>query len=166
MTQIHVVYTKFDGSAHWRIPMLWLGEDEYGRWLGAPPNTEARRGNEPPVVHPQAWVALFPRDAWWTAICNAEPEPIEIYCDVTTVPQWREGEVTMVDLDLDVCRRRDGRVEVLDEDEFAEHQVRYRYPDEVVAAARAATESLSRALSENAEPFATVAQRWLAKVAR
>lgn len=36
----------------------------------------------------------------------------------------------MVDLDLDVVRRFDGSAEILDEDEFAEHQVRYGYPPE------------------------------------
>ena len=40
-----------------------------------------------------------------------------------------EGEVTTVDLDLDVCRRRqDGSVFMDDEDEFASNQRRYDYP--------------------------------------
>lgn len=159
-----MVYRKYDGALHWNQEGLWLGEDEHGRWLGMPPHTPARRGHEPPVVHPQAHVALFPPDAWWTAVFNAEPERTEIYCDVSTVPQWRDGEVTMVDLDLDVRRRRDGTVQLLDEDEFAAHGAKYGYPGDVVSAARAAAEWLEHALRGDTEPFAGGYRRWLAKV--
>ncbi|MGH3657305.1 MAG: DUF402 domain-containing protein [Micromonosporaceae bacterium] len=162
---VRVVFRKYDGSLHWNQEGRWLGEDEHGVWVGCPPDTPARRGHEPPVVHPQAHVLLFPRDVWWTAVFNAEPQRTEIYCDISTVPQWHDGEVTMVDLDLDVMRRRDGTVRLLDEDEFAEHQVRYGYPGDVVSNARAAAEWLERALSGDAEPFAGVYRRWLAEVA-
>jgi protein associated with RNAse G/E len=161
---MRVTYRKYDGSLHWNQEACWLGEDEHGVWLGAPPNTPSRRGHEPPVVHKQAHVLLFPRDVWWTAVFNAEPRRTEIYCDVTTVPVWRGDEVTMIDLDLDVRRRRDGVVEVLDEDEFDLHRERYGYPDHVVAAARAATEWLRRALCGGTEPFAGGYRRWLAMV--
>ncbi len=43
--------------------------------------------------------------------------------------------MTAVDLDLDVIRRWDGTIALLDEDEFAEHLLALRYPPEVVAAA-------------------------------
>ena len=67
----------------------------------------------------------------------------------------------MVDLDLDVVRWRDsGSVEVIDEDEFAEHQVAYAYPDHVVANARGAADHLAARLSTH-EPFAHAYQRWL-----
>ena len=46
------------------------------------------------------------------------------------------------DLDLDVVRELDGRVWVDDEDEFAEHQVSFGYPPEVIDAARASTDRL------------------------
>lgn len=159
--RVRVVYRKYDGALHWNQVGHYLGEDEHGHWVGMPPQTEARRGYEPPVIHPQAHVLVFPRDGWWTAVFNAEPERTEIYCDITTVPEWRDGEVTMVDLDLDVRRRRDGTVQVLDEDEFAEHQLRYGYPDEVIARAEHTTLWLERALSGDAEPFATAYHRWL-----
>jgi hypothetical protein len=162
---MRVIYRKYDGRLHWHQEASWLGEDEHGVWLGAPPDTPARRGHEPPVVHPQAHVLLFPRTAWWTAVFNAEPVRTEIYCDITTVPVWQDDEVTMVDLDLDVRRRRDGTVEVLDEDEFELHRERYGYPDDVVAPARAAAEWLRGALSGKTEPFAGGYRRWLAMVA-
>ncbi|HZN76938.1 MAG TPA: DUF402 domain-containing protein [Micromonosporaceae bacterium] len=163
--EVFVVYRKYDGALHWHQTMRRLGEDEYGVWLGAEAGNIARRGDEPPVVVEHAHVMLFPRDAWWTAAFNATPRRTEIYCDVTTPATWpSDAEVTMVDLDLDVLRRRNGDIEVDDEDEFAEHRVKYGYPDDIVANAEAATRWLVRAMTDGAEPFHTAYLEWLAAV--
>ena len=162
MTDVRVVYRKFDGALHWNHPACRLGEDDLGCWLGVAARTRMRRG-EPEWGPAEApFVMLIPRDAWWTATFNAEPHRTEIYCDVTTVPRWPSPqEVTMVDLDLDVRRRRAGAVERLDEDEFAEHRVRFGYPPEVVAAATAAADWLFAAIEARVEPFGTGYRNWL-----
>ena len=70
----------------------------------------------------------------------------------------------MVDLDLDVRRRRSGEVELLDEDEFAAHRVRFGYPVEVVAAAEAAAQWLIASVRDRIEPFGVEYTHWLARV--
>jgi uncharacterized protein len=163
---VRVVYRKYDGSLHWNYETSRLGEDEHGIWLGAPAGTTLRRGDH--IVDPAEWphVLLLPRDAWWTAAFNAPPHRTEIYCDITTVPTWlAPDEVTMVDLDLDVRRRRTGLVELLDEDEFAEHRIRFGYPVEVVEAARASARRLEHAIRAGEEPFAAAYRPWLAQLA-
>lgn len=160
-----MVYRKYDGSLHWNCTMRWLGEDAHGQWLGVPAMSEARRGHEPPVTFREPYVQLFPAAARWTALFNAAPARTEVYCDITTVPRWRDDEVTMVDLDLDVIRQRpDGETFVDDEDEFAAHQVRYAYPPDVVAGAEEACRWLFKAVSTRAEPFDRVAATWLARI--
>jgi uncharacterized protein len=163
---VRVVYTKFDGSLHWHHAARYLGADEHGTWLGAPAGTPTQRGDEPPIIFEHATVHLFPAGVWWTAAFNAAPARTEIYCDITTPPQWpEEGCVTMVDLDLDVLRlRADHSVVLVDEDEFAEHQVRYSYPAEVIRQAEEAAAWLQRTICDRAEPFATVYRAWLEKV--
>ena len=160
---MRVVYTKYDGSLHWHQTMRYLGEDEHGIWLGAPARTSIQRGSEPPITLEQPFVGLIPAGQWWTASFNAEPAATEIYCDIGTPPQWPDpAEVTMVDLDLDVLRlRADQRVIVVDEDEFAEHQVRYRYPADVISEAERAAAWLLDAISAKAEPFGAVYLGWL-----
>ncbi|MXY72774.1 MAG: DUF402 domain-containing protein, partial [Dehalococcoidia bacterium] len=64
---------------------------------------------------------------------------------------------TMVDLDLDVARLRSGAVRVLDEDEFAEHQVALAYPPALIEGALDACERVRGMIERNEEPFATVA---------
>ncbi|MEV7007777.1 DUF402 domain-containing protein [Streptosporangium sp. NPDC051022] len=160
-----VVYRKYDGSLHWNHPALLLGEDEHGVWTGCPAGTVGSRGSEPPVTWELPFVLLFPRESWWTATFNPAPHRLEIYCDISTVPSWSDGEVTMVDLDLDVIRlREDGRVLLDDEDEFEEHRVRYAYPPDVVANARASAATLLEAVAAATAPFDSSAARWLALI--
>ncbi|MEW9547871.1 DUF402 domain-containing protein [Nonomuraea sp. NPDC050783] len=105
---------------------------------------------------------LFPRDAWWTASFNSAPNRSEVYVDVTTVPEWREGEVTMIDLDLDVIRLRDGGLILDDEDEFAEHQVLLGYPPELVARAESTARWLMGVVGDRRGPFGGAHVEWLA----
>jgi uncharacterized protein len=163
---VRVVYRKYDGSLHWNQPGRILGEDEFGIWVGGRAGTPVWRGEQ--LVNPAEHdhVLLFPRDGWWTGMFNAAPHRTEVYCDITTVPNWPTPDVvTMVDLDLDVRRRRTGTVEILDEDEFAAHQVRYGYPHEVIEQALAAAEWLATALTDRIEPFGGRYHHWLDAVA-
>lgn len=163
MRSVRVVYRKYDGNLHWHQWMQYLAEDEHGLWLGAPPNSVSQRGEEPQVVHPQAHVLLLPRDRWWTAIFNDEPHSTEIYCDITTPVEFTDELVTMVDLDLDVLKRRDGSVYVDDEDEFAEHQVKYSYPADVIASAAASAKWLVEAVSTE-EPFLSAYKTYVGRI--
>jgi uncharacterized protein len=158
---VAVEFTKWGERPHWRFACGWLGEDAFGTWLVGPPGTRQQRADEPPIFNPHGFVGLVPRSGDWMAFFNAL-DPIELYVDVTTTPTWAGRSVTCVDLDLDVIRRRDGRVEVLDEDEFEEHQVRLGYPDAVIRQARTTADRLLEAIAARREPFATVGQRWLA----
>ncbi|GAA1812105.1 hypothetical protein GCM10009682_36810 [Luedemannella flava] len=160
-----MVFRKYDGSLHWTSTLRRLGEDGHGVWLGAPAGTIARRGRATGRAVDYAHVVLLPRDAWWTATFNGEPKPTEIYCDVTTPPRWlTPGEVSMIDLDLDVRRRRTGEVEILDEDEFVDHRVRYGYAGDIVEQAMAAVAFLDKALRGDVAPFSGDYRHWLARL--
>ncbi|MEU8826363.1 DUF402 domain-containing protein [Streptomyces sp. NPDC048636] len=163
---VQVNYTKYDGTLHWNLRMRRLGEDEHGVWLGLPGGSVMRKGHGPDVPLDVAHVLLFPHGAWWTAAFNAAPRDTEVYCDITTPPEWvSPDEVTMVDLDLDVVRKRtDGATRLVDQDEFAEHRVRYGYPAEVVAEAEAAGQWLLDAVAHGARPFGAERERWLGMV--
>jgi protein associated with RNAse G/E len=163
--EIRVVYRKYDGSLHWHMTMWRLGEDEHGIWTGAPPPSTMRKGDGPLVTFEHAQVMLFPHNAWWTGAFNDAPAETEIYCDIASPAQWLTAdEVTMFDLDLDVRRSRGGTVELLDQDEFAEHQLKYGYPADVIAAAEQSAAWLQAALADGSEPFASTYRAYLALV--
>jgi protein associated with RNAse G/E len=84
---------------------------------------------------------------------------------MATPARWDGDTVHIVDLDLDVVRRRaTGAVELLDEHEFAAHRELFGYPDAVVAQAQAAAATLFVQLGDGTEPFATAYRKWLALV--
>jgi hypothetical protein len=163
--QVAVVFLKYDGRPHRSYRAIRLGVDQWGTWLGVPAGTPARVDGDRPTLRDEPYVLLVPQAAWWTAMFNAPPRPTEVYCDVTTPATWLgASEVTLIDLDLDVRRRRWGEVEQLDADEFAAHSVQFGYPPGVIAQALAASQWLASALSDGTEPFASGFHTWLAQV--
>ena len=56
--------------------------------------------------------------------------------DILTAAHLDGSTLRWIDLDLDVEVHEDGHPELVDEDEFEEHQLRYRYPAEVIEDAR------------------------------
>jgi hypothetical protein len=162
--------TKWGGRPHWEYAAGLLGRDRHGWWIGVPAGTRMTR---PGATYeaPTDQVVLVPDaadptlgDAGWVATFHAVGGPVRVYVDVTTTPAWSEaGDVVgAVDLDLDVIRGNAGRVWVDDEDEFADHRVRFGYPEDVVAAALASCAAVQRALASGTAPYDGTADHWLA----
>jgi uncharacterized protein len=167
MGEIDLMLRKYDGRPHRHSRPRRLGEDEYGIWLGSPTGTTVTfsYGGKPPIHTRDDAVRLITPGSWWCAVFFAEPSEREVYCDVIAPARWESPtELTLVDLDLDLVRFRDGRVRLDDEDEFEANIVAYGYPDEVVAQARAAAAELHAALTADAEPFASHWRKWMERV--
>lgn len=76
-------------------------------------------------------VLLLPRERWWTAYFSTNHS---IYVDICTPPSWNDSTtIATFDLDLDVFVSPDGKITVLDVDEFRTNQD--RYPPELVEGA-------------------------------
>ena len=166
MGEVDVVFRKFDGRLHRRAVEMRLGEDEWGTWLGVPIGTEVHYAAAGVTrVDQHRGVRLVPHDGWYSALFFAPTRRLEMYCDITAPPEWTGAEqVTIVDLDLDVTRTHRGRVSLLDEDEFAVHQVSYGYPADVIAAAAAAARRIFTASRHRIEPFGSHYRTWLERV--
>lgn len=159
--QVIVQYRKHPDTPHWRQPMRRLGSDGHGMWLGMDEGALFQKGDETPVPSPTPMVQLIVPDAWWTLLYNGDAHRYPVYVDIIAPPVWvNEHRVEMVDLDLDVVRRADGTVAIIDEDEFEEHQVALAYPDEWIEGATAAAQAVAERLRAGAEPFASRAQAW------
>lgn len=166
-TPVRVVTTKWGDQPHWEYAGHYLGADRHGDWIGLPIGTRfARPGVD--LAMPNDQVALAPTtdQHWWLAGFHGPGGEVRLYVDMATPPVWDGTVLRSVDLDLDVVQGLSGRVWVDDEDEFADHRVRFAYPDEVVAAALESCDSVERAARGSVAPFDGVtAQRWLAAVA-
>jgi hypothetical protein len=178
---VRVRYRKWDGTPHWVFDGYYLGSDEHGLWVGFRAGTRfSRPGARYRSTGPG--VGFFGDVGWTPSLYRGHPEGMLSYSDLTTVPQWRRAparfpaprgrarfEVTAVDLDLDVIAFEAGTADprgryfIDDEDEFAEHSVRYGYPPSVVATVRADADALLAAVSAGEPPYdEATAKRWFA----
>ncbi len=160
---VHVDFRKYPDELHWQYTMRRLATDEFGLWLWAPAGTPTQRGAEPAQLARSTFIKLLADDAWHSAIWN-EAGRFEVYVDINTPPRWHGERVRMIDLDLDVVRyREDGRVAIVDEDEFEEHRRRFDYPRQLVDGARTAAAGVFVALTNGTEPFGEVGPARLAQ---
>ena len=159
---ITVQFFKYPDRLHWRHEMQRLGEDEHGVWLGAPIGTVLQLGSEPPIELRRPFVQLITPASFWSLIYNGPDHKYALYIDIATPATWvNDHRVDMIDIDLDVVRRQDGSVAVLDEDEFLEHRTLYDYPDWLVDRARTTAAELVLEVEAHIEPFGLVPDRWL-----
>jgi len=158
---LRLVARKWPDLPHWEHDAVLLGDDEHGRWVGAPAGTRmSRPGVE--FVSGSAQVSLLPVDAPFVATFYAAGGAVEVYVDISTVPSWEGDLVSAVDLDLDVVRGWTGRVWVDDEDEFAAHRVSLGYPDDLVALATRSCDAVLAAVRGRKAPYdGGTGRRWL-----
>jgi uncharacterized protein len=167
---VRCVLGKWGGRPHWEFDAVLLGSDEHGDWLGIEAGTlMVRPGAE--YVAPVAQVGLAPapgpdEERGWLATFHARGGQVQVYVDMTTPPVWDGSTLTAVDLDLDVVRGNSGRVWVDDEDEFADHRVRFGYPDEVARLAMVSCDRVRAAMLAGASPYDGVTHLpWLERLA-
>jgi len=155
---------KWGDQPHYRMNTELLGRDEYGAWLGLTAGTPYSGPNGAAELE-HGFISLIPDDTWWIAsFWDGHPET-DVYVDITTATTWRtESHLVVIDLDLDFIRYRDGRTELLDEDEFEEHQIVLGYPADVITQARATADEMLSSVAQRHEPFDEVGDRWLAKL--
>ena len=167
-TPIRCEMTKWGNRPHWEFDGVYLGSDGHGDWIGFPAGTLMSRPGM--TVRPtNLQVGLVPAgpDAQsedqraWLATFHGPGGSVLTYVDMTSVPRWDGSVVRAVDLDLDVVEDLEGVIYVDDEDEFAEHQVLFGYPPEVIALAEATRDAVLAAVTAREAPFDGSAQRWL-----
>jgi len=161
-----MAFTKWGDRPHWEYDAVRLGSDAHGTWFGLPLGTHvARPGRE--FRTDEAQVVLVPRSGFVaTYYARGGTAPCDLYVDITTVPRLGQDAMHAVDLDLDVVRGWTGRVWVDDEDEFAEHRVRYGYPPEIVDHAVSTCARVRDEAAAGEVPFdAATPARWFAALA-
>ena len=181
-TPIRCQMTKLGDRPHWEYDGIYLGADELGEWFGELAGTvHTRPGHE--FVSAVDAVTLVPAEGWYAASFYARGTWCAVYVDLATPRVWDGHVLRQVDLDLDVVRlanplpaaalaeaEKDGRVAgevfVDDEDEFAEHQVAYGYPADVIAAVQGTCDELVGAVRAGLPPYDGTHLRWLAQLSR
>jgi hypothetical protein len=164
-TSVRLEMTKWGDRPHWEFAATYLGSDEHGEWIGIPAGTPMARPGAAFVTE-TAQVGLVPHGVGWVATFIAPGYQFATYVDMTSVPWWDGTTCRAVDLDLDVIRGSEGDVLVDDEDEFAEHQVAFGYPTEVITLAEESCAWVLEQVLEERAPFdGASSDRWLDRLA-
>lgn len=181
-TPIRCEMTKWGDRPHWQFAGLYLGSDEHGEWLGFPRGTHNRRPGYAFDSQADA-VTLAPTGGWYAATFHAPGIWCDLYIDIATPGRWDGDVLRAIDLDLDVIRMSSepphatgsapqnvsagpGEIFVDDEDEFADHQVTYGYPADVIEAAQASCDDVVAAVRAGVAPYDGTHRRWLAELSR
>ena len=161
-----MVFSKWGGRPHWESDCIRLGDDGAGTWLGMPPGTIMTRPGAS-FTSNRMQVILVPSERPFVATFHQPggTAPCQVYVDITTPAVWDGDTVRAVDLDLDVIKGWTGRVWVDDEDEFADHRVRFGYPEDIVRLAVSSCEQVHAAVVAGLAPYdGRAAATWLAKL--
>jgi hypothetical protein len=137
----------------YRFDFQQVAEDEDGTWLCGPIGSawEAPHDSGALPVAVLVWLAPGrPWAAWWVD----DPGDRRLEIDVCLPPERVEGGWRYVDLELDpVWHERDGRVEIEDEDEYAEARRNGWMTAGDAELARATADRCAEVLRDGTEPW-------------
>ncbi len=163
-TPVRCEMSKWPDRPHWVYDGTYLGADEHGDWIAFPAGSRFTRPGVD-VVMPNDQVGLVPADhldeRGWLATFHGPGGDFRLYVDIATPPVWDGTTLRAVDLDLDIIEGVNGRVWVDDEDEFADHRVRWSYPDDLVAGALRSCQWIESAVRASTAPFNGQSAPWL-----
>ena len=141
-------------------PVVHLGDDQFGTWLGSRQGNPVRQADGRRVEaqrHDAVW--LVSDGAWWlTAFWFTDETDLTV--DICTPPRLVGGVWSFVDLELDLFRSADGRAGIVDQDEFEELAGSGHLADGQVASAAEAAQSLLPLVEMRSEPFDEAARPW------
>ncbi len=139
-----------------------LGDDQFGTWLFCAEGETHNRADGSSLVVPSDGVQLLPSSGWWAAWWWRRDHWIGV--DICTPPSLDAAGWKYVDLELDLARLADGRVMLVDEDEFEQARIDCELPRDVITAARSAASELQVRLARENEPVVAAGWGWLDKV--
>ena len=142
---------KWDGSLNRRATLEVLDDGPEGLWAWMPRGTLVERADAS-YAYPCDAVAFAPAGEHWQATWLFDHHT-GLYVDLALPARLEGDRLVAVDLDLDVVRRRDGTVEVLDRDEFDDHRVRFGYPRDLVDRIEAVAADVADRVALGRPPF-------------
>jgi protein associated with RNAse G/E len=146
---------KFDGKIHrsWKAELLSRTDEiltfvgEFEKEVKHPFLGVIRRGT---ISYEFYWEKL-----WFNVFRFHEPEGglRNFYCNVNQPPQFKNGVLDYIDLDIDVLVWKDYSYQILDLDEFERNAERFKYSLELRGKADAALKELLLMLEHKSFPF-------------
>ena len=154
--------TKYDGSLHYRyeVQLVERSEDQLAVYSGPGTSVISYRG---PSTRVRQLLSIFwlGRPFVLHAMWDAAWQPHSLYIDISTDTRWTDDVVRYIDLDLDLVLNHDSTEIILaDEDEFAAHRNKFRYPATLVSQCLTAVGEVRQLLELRESPFTSDLFAW------
>ncbi|MBX3292563.1 MAG: DUF402 domain-containing protein [Acidobacteria bacterium] len=113
------------------------------------------------IVNGTRSVEYFPARKWFSVFIFYLPDGRlrNFYCNICLPIKVLGDRIEMVDLDIDIAVWPDGRVQILDEDEYAENSKRLSYPEHVMLGVDRAVDELLELISTRSWIFSVLPKR-------
>jgi protein associated with RNAse G/E len=156
--QTPIIITKYDGTLRARWPAWFVAQTGPLYVVAQRPGdvvwSPERLGGEP-RPWPLTWHAdtYLWTDRWYNVSRIKRDGRLWYYVNIATPVEYDGASFSCIDLDLDISWYTDEEPRVVDEDQFLAHREAMRYPDDVVAHARAAVDEVLEMIRRRAFPF-------------
>lgn len=146
---------KYDGSLHYEWTSRLIDEDDERILLYAGPGrTLQHYTRQACYTYESHSLECFMRRDGFTVQLDLETDgSIRHYCNIGLVPRLDGDVIEFIDLDLDLVADGGGDWRLVDEEEFKVNQVRFGYPDDVVAHVWNIIADVKRRIDLGAFPF-------------
>ena len=151
---IYVQSFKHDGSLHrtWSLGFVIEANDE--RTVVVTNKTWVTEADGRKWYTREPAICFFYPNRWFNILCMMRKTGVYYYCNLAS-PAIYDGEALKhIDYDLDVKVFPDGKVVLLDEDEYEEHSREMNYPDTIKTIIEDELQELLDWIEEKRTPFA------------
>lgn len=96
---------------------------------------------------------FFLKEGYTVAMEIEEGKILSYYCNIATPSELNDNQLSFVDLDLDLVKRRNEDWMIVDEDEFEINSGKYGYPAELKEYALKSLDLLQKKIKHGSFPF-------------
>lgn len=154
--------SKYDGTPHYQFPaqLAFIHAGLPALYTAPGTTIGSSKGDYSARYHS---LGIFWPDRWYNMLVfwHADWRPLMHYVNIATPVHWDGHTMRYVDLDLDVFwQASDNTVQIDDEDEFAEHQLRYGYPVDLILQCQRTCDEVFALMQQHVPPFDGSLYQW------
>jgi uncharacterized protein len=154
-TLIKIEARKFDRSVHrtWNCRLVRENDE---MWIFEGVFEEEIKHPLLGVIRPGTFsLEYYWKNRWFNVFRFHEPEGRlrNFYCNLNMPPQFTNGILSYVDLDVDVLVQPDLSYQTVDLDEFAENALKHKYPPEIIIKVQTSLAELINLIETRQFPF-------------
>ena len=150
---VYIQSFKHDGSLHRTWATGYVIEANERRIVAVTDRTLVSEADGRKWVTREPAVCFYYPDRWYNVICMIRKGGVHYYCNIASPSLVDEEAIKNIDYDLDVKILPNGKIIVLDEDEFRQHSASMRYWRKLEAVIRQALEDVLNDIALQKSPF-------------